>query len=369
MKKHIQNYFFLSLLTIVLVSNSCKDEVPAPIPNPYTNPNTNTNTNPTDTIKGLRDVSPFPFGAALNISTLKTNSTYSQTVIKEFNSVTAENAMKMKSMSISRGQYNWADADYLVAFAVKNKMRIHGHALLWYKSTPTWIENFTGTKDDWKAIMREYILAVVGRYKGKIQSWDVLNEAVLDNGTLRDCVWLQHIGTEYIDLCFQYAHEADPDALLFYNDYGHEYSSVKRTAINNLIAELKSRNVPIHGIGLQMHTNINNSNANIQSAITTAAATGLKVHISEFDIRTNMAASQTLTYTAAIAASQKEKYQITVKAFFNLPASQRYGFSFWGVHDSQSWIPGEYGAPDWPLPFDESFRRKAAYDGVLAGLK
>ncbi len=362
MNNRIRIYVLLSVLLVFFLNSSCKEAELPPIPIPDTTPTVTETT-------GLRDVSPFPFGAALNVSTLKSNTNYSNVVIREFNSLTAENAMKMKNISISRGQYKWDDADYLVGFAIKNKMRIHGHALIWYKSTPPWIENFKGTKDDWKAIMREYILAVVGRYKGKIQSWDVLNEAVLDNGSLRDCVWLQNIGTEYMDLCFQYAHEADPDAILFYNDYGHEYSSVKRAAINNLLAEFKSRNVPVHGTGLQMHTSIARSNSDIQTAIKTAAASGLKVHISEFDIRCNPSLNESLTYTDAIAKAQKEKYQVAVKAFFDLPESQRYGFSFWGVYDPQSWIPGEYGAPDWPLPFDKDFKRKAAYEGILAGLK
>lgn len=364
MKTLISNSIFVLLLSASFITASCGGEVepPIPIPTPIPTPIIS------DTV-GLRNVSPFPFGAALNVSTLKTNTKYSQTVIKEFNSLTAENAMKMKSMSVSRGQYKWDEADYLVGFAIANKMRVHGHALIWYKSTPTWMENFSGTKDEWKAIMREYILAVVGRYKGKIESWDVLNEAILDDGTLRDCIWLQKIGTEYMDLCFQYAHEADPNALLFYNDYGHEFGPTKRNAINNLISDLKSRNIPIHGVGLQMHTSTARSNSDIQKAISVAGATGLKVHISEFDIRTNTNTDLSLTYNAAVAAAQKEKYQVAVKAFAALPASQRYGFSFWGVHDSQSWIPSFYGCPDWPLPFDKDFNKKEAYYGILNGLK
>jgi endo-1,4-beta-xylanase len=353
----------ISILIATLASACKADAVEIPIPKPITNPVTTTDST------GLRDVSPYPFGAALNVPTLKNNTLYSNTVIREFNSITAENAMKMKSISLGRGQYKWDDADFLVGFAAKNKMRVHGHALIWYKSTPTWIENFSGTKEEWKAIMREYILAVVGRYKGKIESWDVLNEAILDNGTLRDCVWLQHIGPEYMDLCFQYAHEADPNAILFYNDYGHEYGPTKRTAINNLVTEMKSRNVPIHGIGLQMHTSISRSNADIQKAISVAASTGLKVHVSEFDIRINTAENLSLTYNATLAAAQKEKYQVAVKALTSLPASQRFGFTFWGVHDAQSWIPSHYGFPDWPLPFDNDFKRKEAYYGILKGLE
>lgn len=346
---------------------ACKgDDVIPPIPKPGTDP-VDTILN-SDTIS-LRKVSPFPFGGALNISTLKNNTTYRNTVIKEFNSLTAENVMKMKNISLGRGQYYWTDADYLVAFAQANKMRIHGHALVWYNSTPTWITNFTGTKDDWKAILHEYITAVVGRYKGKIQSWDVLNEAILDDGTFRDCVWKQNIGIEYIDLCFQYAREADPNVLLFYNDYGHEYSSTKRTAINKLATDLIARGVPIDGLGLQMHTSITRPDADIKTAINTAASTGLKIHISEFDIRTNTAADPNLTFNATLSAAQKQKYKVAVKALFDLPANQRYGFTFWGVYDGQSWIPTEYNCPDWPLPFDNEFNRKDAYYGILAGLK
>jgi endo-1,4-beta-xylanase len=226
-----------------------------------------------------------------------------------------------------------------------------------------------GTTDDWKAILHEYILAVVGRYKGKIQSWDVLNEAINDDGTFRGCVWKDHLGLEYIDLCFKYAREADPNVLLFYNDYGHEYSAAKRTAINKLATDLMSRSIPIDGLGLQMHTSITRSDADIRTAINTAAQTGLKIHISEFDIRTNPAADVNLTYNATLAAAQKQKYKVAAKAMFDLPASQRYGFTFWGVYDAQSWIPGEYKCPDWPLPFDADFNRKDAYYGILEGLK
>lgn len=369
MKPILKIYSIIAFLFFISVHLACKSEEPLkPIPKPgVVIPKTDSIGNVDTT--GLKNASPFPFGGALNISSLKTNSTYRATVIKEFNSLTAENVMKMNNISLSRGNYKWTDADYLVDFAQKNNMRIHGHALVWYNSTPTWVTNFVGTKDDWKAILREYILAVVGRYKGKIQSWDVLNEAILDDGTPRNCIWKEHIGMEYIDLCFQYAREADPNVLLFYNDYGHEYSAAKRQAINNLAYDLISRSIPIDGLGLQMHTSITRSDADIKTAINTAAQTGLKIHISEFDIRTNPSADINLTYNATLAAAQKQKYKVAAKALFDLPAAQRYGFTFWGVYDGQSWIPGEYNCPDWPLPFDEYFVRKDAYYGILEGLK
>ena len=366
MKSILKVYSIIFFLFCICLLHACKnDETVSPIPKPE-----GTN-NPDSIVKkdstGLRYISPFPFGAAININTLKSSTVYRNTVIKEFNSVTAENVMKMKNISLGRGQYYWDDADYLIAFAQANKMRVHGHTLVWYNSTPAWIANFVGTKDEWKAILHEYILAVVGRYKGKIQSWDVLNEAINSDGSNRDCVWLQNIGIEYIDLCYQYAHEADPNALLFYNDFGTEYSAPKRTAINKLVLDLKSRNVPIDGIGLQMHTSIDRANSSIQNAIAVAASTGMKIHLSEFDVNINYQNLTTLTYNATLAAAQKDKYKITVKAFFDLPASQRYGFTFWGVYDTLTWINAT--APDWPLPFDNDYNKKDAYYGILEGLK
>jgi len=366
MKTILKNQLIIYLLFFISVFFGCKTQDPvSPIPKPdvMTKPDTIVKIDTT----GLKNASPFPFGAAININTLKTNAIYRTTVIKEFNSLTAENVMKMKNISLGRGQYFWDDADYLVTFAQTNKMRVHGHTLVWYNSTPTWITNFIGTKDDWKAILHEYILAVVGRYKGKIQSWDVLNEAINSDGTYRDCVWLQNIGIEYIDLCYQYAHEADPNVLLFYNDFGTEYSAPKRTAINKLVTDLQNRNVPIDGIGLQMHTSIDRANSAIQNAITVAAQTGLKIHLSEFDVNLNYQFHTIITYDAILAAAQKDKYKITAKAIFDLPANQRYGFTFWGVYDTSTLINAT--APDWPLPFDNDFNRKEAYYGILEGLK
>ncbi|MDR3060687.1 MAG: endo-1,4-beta-xylanase, partial [Dysgonamonadaceae bacterium] len=223
-------------------------------------------------IGSLREA-PYPVGAALSIQSLKNKTAYRNTVIKEFGSITAENAMKMGCLSKGKDTYFWDDADYLVDFASTNGMRVHGHCLVWYKQStnamPTWIQNFQGSKEEWKQVMKEYIHTVVGRYKGKITSWDVVNEAIKDDGTFRtaeECIWTRNIGApEYIDWAFQCAHEADPDALLFYNDFGHEYSSAKRTAVNNLIKGMQDRGIPVHGIGLQMHMQVKRELADIHT--------------------------------------------------------------------------------------------------------
>lgn len=324
---------------------------------------------PPVTNKGSLKDMPFPFGAAVNASILRSNASYKALVEKEFGSITAENAMKFGSLHPSENTYNWTEGDEIVALAQASGKRVHGHTLNWYKSLPAWVTSFSGDAAAWENLLKTHIQTVVGHFKGKVVSWDVVNEAFEDDGTYRNSIWVQKLGTDYIARAFQYANQADPDALLFYNDYGHEYSAAKRTAILNLVNSLKTRGIPIHGIGLQMHTRYNQTDANLSTAITTAAATGLKVHISELDIALNPDNVQTLGYTASLADQQAAKYQFIVKTYYAIPKSQQFGITIWNVTDGDSWIPAEYKRPDWPLPFDANFQRKAAYQGILNGVK
>lgn len=323
------------------------------------------------TIEYLKE-GPYPMGAALNMNALRNKEIYRNTVIREFSSITAENAMKMGSISRGRGQYFWDDADYLVNFAQEHGIRVHGHALIWYKQSstamPDWVKNFQGTKEDWKLIMKEYITDVMTRYKGKINSWDVVNEAIKDDGTFRtaeECIWTRNIGApEYIDWAFQCAHEADPDALLFYNDYGHEYSAAKRAAVNHLVEGMLERGIPIHGVGLQVHTHVNRPVSDIRTAIITAAQTGLKVHVSELDVAVNKDSKADIVYTDELKQQQYDRYKTAAKAMSDLPKEQQHGITMWGVGDQDSFM---YKNPDWPLPFDVNYKRKRAYEGLVDG--
>lgn len=315
--------------------------------------------------------SPFPIGGALGMYDLKNNENYRILVANEFKSITAENAMKMGSISKGRGQYFWDDADYFVDFGVKNNLRVHGHTLIWYKqsatATPSWVLNFTGTKDDWKQLMKEYITAVMTRYKGKVKSWDVVNEAFKDDGTYRSTsedIWAKNIGSpEYIYWAFQCAREADPDALLFYNDYGHEYSVAKRTAIANMVADMKAKNIPIDGIGMQMHTDIDRSVfVDIKNAIDAMVKTGLLIHISELEVYVNKANVAGAVFTDELAKKQATHYRMISKYMKDVPVAQRYGITTWGVYDNAKASP-----PEWPLLFDTQMKRKPAYYGVIEG--
>ena len=230
--------------------------------------------------------------------------------------------------------------------------------------------NFSGDSIAWENMLKTHIQTVVAHFKGKVASWDVVNEYFNDDGTIRTSVWVKNLGPDYIARCFQYARQADPDAILFYNDYGHEYSSAKRTAIANLISSFKTRGIPIHGVGMQFHMTYTQTDANINAAMAFAAGTGLKVHLSELDIRLNTNKLQTLVFTDALAAQQAARYKFVVQAYnAAIPKAQQFGITTWNVGDADSWVPSWQGAPDYPLPFDANYLRKPAYKAIIEGGK
>jgi len=322
-------------------------------------------------IKSLKE-SPYPFGAAINITNLKNIPSYDSLVNAEFNSITAENTMKMASISTGKDKYYWNDVDYIVDFASQNDIRIHGHCLVWHQSIPSWLNKFTGTKEEWETILKNYITTVVSKYKGKIASWDVVNEALLDNGTPRiESIWYKNIGWKYVELAFIYAHDADPDAVLFYNDYGQEYSTIKLNAINDTIRNMINRGIPIDGIGLQMHTNINQSTDLISNAInqtaliSTSKEKKIKVHVSELDVALNPNKNINYIINSTDLEAQKARYRIIAATMRALPKEQNWGITTWGVIDSDSWLKNN---PDFPLIFDNNFNPKPCYKGILDAL-
>jgi endo-1,4-beta-xylanase len=201
----------------------------------------------------------FPLGVAVSTRTLTGDE--GKLLLKEFNSVTAENAMKMEAIHPRENYYFWKDADSIVAFTLQHNLKIRGHNLCWHEQTPAWLfKDDSGAKVSKEVLLqrlKEHIYAVVGRYKGKIYAWDVLNEVIADadGEFIRPSLWYQICGEEYIEKAFQYAHEADPDALLFYNDYNTE-RPLKRDKVYKLLKSLIEKKIPIHGVGLQAHWSI-----------------------------------------------------------------------------------------------------------------
>jgi len=319
----------------------------------------------------LQNSLPFSIGAAVDVNLLKNNQAYRAVVTKEYDSLTGENAMKFGTLHPGQDTWNWEDADYLVSYAQANNKRVYGHTLIWYKSLPSWVTNFNGDAAAWDNLLKTHIQTVVTRYKSKVASWDVVNEEFEDDtiGTHRNSIWRQHLGDDYIARSFRYAHEADPAAVLFYNDYGNEWGPSKRKNIIKLVNGLKDRGIPIHGIGMQMHTRYTQTDDNHAQAISTAVGTGLQVHISELDIAMNPEKNPNKQFTAELANIQSQKYEFISKTYNAIPKNQQFGITFWNVGDADSWIPAQNKVPDWPCLFDKDYNRKPAYNGVVQGVK
>ena len=323
---------------------------------------------PAQTLPALREVSSFPVGVAFQAGRIQA-SAYGSIARTVFSSLTAEYEMKMRHLSAGPGVYTWDNADALVDFARSNDMQVHGHALVWHQSTPSWVENFTGTDEAFETQIRQYIADVVDRYKDAVISWDVVNEAFENNtGQLRQSVFRRRMGPDYLARLFQYARDADPDALLFYNDYATPWDAAKRAAMFSMIDDFRRRGIPIDGIGVQMHVTYEFPRIGaIEAVMDSVAARGLLVHVSELDVRVNPNGDLT-ALTEARSQAQKARVNDIVTAFVSLPADRQFAITLWGLRDPDSWLIDFWGNPEWPLLYDEGFRPKPAYEGFLEAL-
>lgn len=335
----------------------------------------------TDSSKGLKDYFQkyFTMGVAVSPRSLKTDE--ASLILKNFGSLTPENAMKMGPIHPRENEYYWKDADSIVAFAKRNHIKIRGHNLCWHNQAPRWI--FTNAAGDTvsKEILlqrlKDHISKVVKRYKGSIYAWDVVNEAVSDKPGeyLRNSPWYRICGEEFIAKAFEYAHEADPDALLFYNDY-NEINPVKREKMYRLVKSLKDAGVPIDGIGLQGHWAINEpSEQELVNTIKKFASLGLKIQVTELDIsvypkehnaRERKPEDTLTTFTEAKENAQIDMYKRCFRVFEKYK-KQISGITFWNISDRNSWLDNfpVRGRKDYPLLFDKNLQPKKAFWEVV----
>ncbi|WP_121356235.1 endo-1,4-beta-xylanase [Flavisolibacter nicotianae] len=331
--------------------------------------------------KGLKDyyADYFTMGVAVSPRALKTDE--AALVLQQFNSLTPENAMKMGPIHPKETEYNWAGADSIVQFAQRNKLKVRGHTLCWHNQTPSWLfvddKGNTVSKEVLLQRLKDHIFTVVNRYKGSVYAWDVVNEAISDKPDeyLRPSQWLKICGEEYIAKAFQWAHEADPNAVLFYNDY-NEISPVKREKIYRLVKSLKDAGVPIHGIGLQGHWAVNEpSREQLESTLQRFAGLGLKLQITELDIsvypkehdaRERRPEDANTAFTAEREQQQLEKYKMAFELF------RKYkkvisGVTFWNISERYSWLDNfpVKNRKDYPLLFDKDLKPKKAYWEVV----
>ncbi|WP_233098690.1 endo-1,4-beta-xylanase [Aureibaculum flavum] len=329
--------------------------------------------------EGLKDAANFPIGTAVRITTLLSDSELQLLEKANFNSITATSDMKMNQILPKEGAYHWSRIDSILNYAEKNEQRLFGHNLIWHSSTPKWVIEKAEKDSLWLAeFMKEYIHKYVGRYKGKVHGWDVVNEGLeTKGGAYRETIWYKAMGKDYIAKAFTYAHEADPDAVLFYNDFNIERDTAKLNGTLRMVEELKAQGVPISGIGFQMHIRMDIPDETIANALKKAAATGLKIHLSEVDIIFNTHDDSRLggvqlydELTDEMKEAQAEKYKNLAKMYRTIvPKEQQYGITFWDFTDRDTWINGFFNLNDWPSIYDENLKEKPAYFGFLEGLK
>lgn len=334
-----------------------------------------------ETSKGLKDYYKkyFPVGVAVSPRAFKTDE--AGLILEQFTSITPENAMKMGPIHPREDFYFWKDADSIAAFARQHNLKLRGHCLCWHNQTPNWIfKDAAGKKVSREVLLqrlKEHITTVVKRYKGTIYAWDVVNEAISDKPGeyLRPSPWLDIIGEDFIAKAFEFAHEADPDALLFYNDY-NEISPVKRKKIIRLIKDLQLKGVPINGIGLQGHWAINEpSREQLEKTLEDFSTLGIKMQITELDIsvyskehvaRERKASDYDTVFTPEKEAKQREVYKMSFDLFRKYKKNIS-GVTFWNISDRNSWLDNfpVRGRKDYPLLFDKNLQPKKAFNDVV----
>ncbi|RRN76119.1 endo-1,4-beta-xylanase, partial [Pseudoxanthomonas sp. SGD-10] len=278
------------------------------------------------------------------------------------------------------GVFNWHNADKIVDFAVKHNMKVRGHALCWHEQAGDWIfvdkDGNNVSREVLLERLKTHIHTVVKRYKGKIYAWDVVNEAVDDNpnNLLRNSKWKEIIGEDFVEKAFEYAHEADPDAKLFYNDYNSERPE-KVERIYTLLKRLKDKNIPIHGMGLQAHWSIfEPSRAELEYAIQRYASLGLEIHITELDVsiykwekeRRKRMPGESDEYTPELQQAQTDKYEMFFDVFRKYKKDIT-SVTFWNATDRYTWLdfyPVE-GRKNHPSLFDKDANPKPAFWKVV----
>jgi len=347
-----------------------------------------------DSTKGLKDFYQdyFPIGVAVSPSSFEGEQ--GEFIKKHFNSLTPENVMKPALLQPEEGRFNWEDADKIVEFALENGMKVRGHTLCWHNQTGEWMfkdsEGNQATKELVLARLKEHITQVVSRYKGKVYAWDVLNEAI-DNANpsqgFRETQWYTICGEEFISKAFQWAHEADPEAVLFYNEYNTE-NPVKRDKTYDLLKKLLDQGVPIHGVGLQAHWNIGGprhigqmnqgsegefdipgtSEDAIRESIDKFSSLGLVVQITELDV--SIYTSRTDTTDLGFTPFREQKQIDFYKMAFDVFREKKdiiTGVTFWNLSDRRSWLDNRTPrrGKHYPLLFDENMKPKKAFWEVV----
>jgi len=348
----------------------------------------------TNKAKGLKDVfkGKFYIGTAMNEGQITGRDTAAVRIIqRHFNTITAENCMKCGPLQPVEGMFNFKLSDQFVEFGMQNQMFIVGHNLVWHSQAPKWFFVDEKGNDVSREVlisrMKNHIQTVVGRYKGKVKGWDVVNEAILDDGTWRQSKLYTIIGPDFLKLAFQFAHEADPDAELYYNDYSMALPG-RREGVVKMVKELQKDGIRIDGIGMQGHCSMEFPKTDeFEKSILAFGSLGVKVMITELDISalpspknkqgadvdSRVAYNSELNpFTNGLPAEVEKAHAARYAEFFDLFLKHSDKISrvtLWGVQDGQSWknnfpVPGR---TDYPLLFDRKYQPKSFIKSLLSG--
>ncbi len=321
--------------------------------------------------QGLKDAYKdyFKIGVAVNQRNV-TNADQSALILREFNSITCENDMKPEPTEPREGQFFWDNADRIANFCRANGIKLRGHCLMWHSQIGQWMYNDNPSKEVFYQRMKNHIQAVVSRYKDVVYCWDVVNEAMTDDPNAEDpyrqSAMYKLCGDEFIAKAFQFAHEADPNALLFYNDY-NECDPVKSKRIFNMVKKMKDAGVPIDGIGMQGHYNIYGpTEQDVDNALKLYKQVVKHIHVTELDIRVNAEMGGQLRFSREgvnISDSVKQHLADQYARVFNVFRKHKDVIdcvTFWNLSDRDSWL----GAANYPLPFDSEYKPKLAYEVI-----
>ncbi|EMD87568.1 glycoside hydrolase family 10 protein [Bipolaris maydis ATCC 48331] len=302
--------------------------------------------------------------------TLRNSTREDEIMDADFNSFTPENSMKWESTEPSRNNFTFADADRYAAYAKKNEFEVHCHTLVWHSQLPAWVSNGGFDNKTLIDIMENHIKTVMTRYKSVCTRWDVVNEALNEDGTYRESVWYNTIGEAFLPIAFRFANQYRGKAQLYYNDYNLEYNGNKTQGAARIVKLIKSYGIRIDGVGYQAHLASEPTptapgaapdQATLEAALRATANLGVKVAYTEIDLRMNTPATP-------------EKLQVQADAFERVARSclavkQCTGMTVWGISDLYSWIPGVFAGEGAALLWDESYNKKPAYAGFLKGIK
>ena len=291
----------------------------------------------------------------------------------QFNAVVAENEMKFDATEPSENNFSYDKGDKMIKYAQENGMRVRGHALAWHSQVPGWVSNYSGQKDKLLAVLKNHIENVVGHWKGKIAEWDVVNEAVNDDNNhgwrSNGSVWFEGIGAEFLDSAFVWAHAADPDAELCYNDYAIEWglgNGSKAGFVLEQVKRWKENGIPITCVGTQTHIEISHETTpqNVRAFAQELAKLDIKLNITELDIGFPKGSA------GQLGQSDYEKQGHLYRQFMDvfLEEPNMGEFVIWGLTDAHSWLDNSQGKTE-GLLWDKQYKAKPAFDSVMASLK